>query len=104
MCESMLFWSHMSIWTAQQQPEGIALYLGASAMFVALQWCIRCQKTPRTKLRRAVLVTDLGLELGFGECANLVAFEYLDVTYEVGGCHSISRKNRTEILYSIGMM
>ena len=73
-------------------------------MFVALQWCIRCQKTPRIKLRRAVLVTDLGLELGLRQCAILVAFEYLDVACEVGGCHTISRKYRTEILHSIGMM
>ena len=73
-------------------------------MFVALQWCIRCQKTPRIKLRRAVLVTDLGLELGLRQCAILVVFEYLDVTHEVGGCRTISRKNRTEILHSIGMM
>ena len=73
----------MSIWTSQQQSEGITLYPGTSTMFVALQWCISGQKTPRTELRRAVLVIDLGLEVGLGECANLVAFEYLDVTHEV---------------------
>ena len=94
----------MRIWTSQQQSEGIALYPGTSAMFVALQWCICCQKTPRIKLRGAVLVTDLGLELGVGECAILVVFEYLDVEREVGGCRTISRKNRTEIPHSIGMM
>ena len=80
MCVCVLIWSHLSIWTSENQSEGAILYLGASAVFVASKWCISRQKTPRSELRRAVSVTDLGVGLGLVECANLVAFEYLDVT------------------------
>ena len=37
-------------------------------------------------------------------CAILVAFEYLDVTNEVEGCHTIARKNRTKKLHNIGII